>query len=315
MADEILVGSVESFISSGFMGPIILDELREQAIPMNWCREYDISGMNRNTVNIQAWSSLQGAPDDDGVDVDVAYDQQEIIDIANTPLASSNFDLGVGEYGIGSEVSDDSQEDSIGVVDLFNVLNEKFAAAIALAWSKDFVDLFANLTATPVGVSGAGLTTNDLDAAIAQSRRKGIVTGNLTIALHHKQGEDLEAVLTASNAATAVHALAADRFMRAQADQMNGLGADRRIMSYKGYDVYVQGLSAQANAGADEMGCVFVPPSAGQGLATFANVIKRRPRFETDRNARRRTTELFLTARMAPGIQRQDTGIPVITGA
>lgn len=315
MANEIIVGSVGSFISSGFMGPIILAELREQAIPQQWCREYDISSMNRNTVNIQAFSSLQGAPDDDGVAVDTAYDAQEIIDIVNTPMTTSDFDLGVGEYAIGSELSDDSQEDTIGAIDLMNVLREKFAAAIALAWSKDFVDLFAGLVSLPVGVSGAGLTTNDLDAAIAQSRRKGLVTANLTIALHHRQGEDLEAQLTAANAATAVHHLAADRFMRAQVDQANGLGADRRIMSYKGYDVYVNGLSAQVNGGADEIGCVFVPPSAGQGLATFANVIKRAPRFETDRNARRRTSEIFLSARMAPGIQRNDTGIPVITGA
>jgi len=318
MANEIAnqFNSVDSFVSAGFMGPIILEELREQALPMQWSRQYDISNQNRNTVNIQSWNTapIYGTPDDDGVAVDTAYDETELSVIANTQMGSANFDLGVGEYGIAAEVSDDAQEDTIGAIDLFSQVRDRYAFALALAWAKDFSDLFATLPNPPVGTPSAAASSDDLDTAIAFLRRQGLVTGSLVIVLNHKQGEDLEAELKATGAGH-VYEAGADRFMRSQPDAGNGLDESRMIMSYRGYPVYVTGINAQVNGGDSEIGAIFCPPSAGESKSTFANVIKRAPRFETDRNIRRRSTELVLTTRMAPGVHHGMTGVPIITGA
>ncbi len=94
------------------------------------------------------------------------------------------------------------------------------------------------------------------------------------------------------------------------------MGQRRHVLTFRGYPVYATGLGSTANTAADANGATFTPAGPNNDpYATFGNIVKRMPRFETDRNAKGRSTDLVLTMRMGAGELQDATGTLIQTDA
>ncbi len=80
--------------------------------------------------------------------------------------------------------------------------------------------------------------------------------------------------------------------------------------------IYTTGLTDTANAAADVVGAMFVPSSAANDAnATYGQVWKRLPTFETERHAKKRTTDLVMTTRWGVGEIRDLSGVKFVSDA
>ncbi len=128
----------------------------------------------------------------------------------------------------------------------------------------------------------------------------------------------MESAFLATNAAAAVYALSADRILNYQPADNNGMNGDGRVASFRGDAVIATGLTDTANAGADVVGAAFVRSTAfndEQGLTTYGQAWKRMPRFETERHAKKRTTDLVMTIRWGIAELLDPTGVKYVTDA
>ena len=304
---------LNSFIYSAVIQNHMMATLGEHALPMTWCREYDVRGKGSMSVQVGYMQSIYGAGDDDGVDVDTAYDIVENVCLTPISFQSAHYNITCKEYGVATCISDGALENVIGGLDLLDRIENHLQRAIALAWTRDFVDQFQNLTQI-AGISGAALTVADVLAAQAMIRESGtVVSGGLVAVLNNKQVRDLEGELVASTGAAATYASCADKLIGCGMGDNYGLGESRHVLSLRGMPVFATGIGAQA--GGDEVGAIFVPSSpANDAYATFGNVIGRSLRLETDRDVLCRTTNLAMTACLGVGILQNLSGVQLLTG-
>lgn len=316
MANETTTTSANDVTYGAIISPVVLATMAEQSLPMSWCREFDIIAEASNAVDVTSIDSIYGAADDDGAGVDTEYDAVEGTELTNTQVATSKVTLTSAEYGIAVEVTDNVQEDTISGIDLFEYIAGHMSRALALAWTDDFCALSVGLT------TAVGTTTVDLTVAVMLSAQTGIrVAGvvaddGLAYLLDNEAVSNVEGELISTNAAAAIYASAADRLLAVSADPNNGMGAGRHVMGFRNYPVHATGLTDTVNAAADVSSMCFTPSGPrNDPYATFGNVIKRLPRFENERHAKKRTTDLVLTMRMAPGEINDASGTEIISDA
>lgn len=315
MANEVTSTSLNDVTQSAVIEPILLSALAERGQLLALPREFNLVGRNANALDIPILDSIMGTPGDRGAAVDTEFNATEAVEISNTPVTTSKVTITAAEYGIAHEITDNVQEDTLQGIDLLGAIENNMINVLYLAMADDLVALFASLS-TSVGTSGADLTLAQFLAA-----RTGLVTAGvyapdgLVAVLDNQQAADVESALLTTNAAAAVFAMSADRLLNFQPAANGGLGGGTR-MSLMGIPVYTSGLTDTANAGADVIGAIFVPSSAANDAnATFGQVWKRPPSFETERHAKKRTTDLVMTTRWGVGEIRDLSGVKLVTDA
>ena len=89
-------------------------------------------------------------------------------------------------------------------------------------------------------------------------------------------------------------------------------------MNFRGLPVFVSGLGTTANATVDVVGALVCASSAvsdSSGASTFGLGYKRLPRFEAQRQAKQRATDLVMSARAGVTELQDGSGCAVITNA
>lgn len=316
MAAESTTTTINDFTYSAVISTFIMATLAEHSLPMTWCKEFNLIGQPSNSVDVGYFDSVYGSAEDNGAGVDTEYDQTEATPLGNTAIATSKYTLAAAEYGIAVELTDNVGEDSISGVDMMNKIQAHQQRALALAWTKDFVDLFSSVS-NSVGTTTSALTVAQMLSAQVGPRKRGVLADDgLAYVLENNQVDNLEAELISTNAAAAVYAAGADRLLGVGAGPNNGMGSSRHVLSFRGYPVYASGMNPTANSGDDVVGCLFTPDGPNNGpYASFGNVIKRAPRLEPDRSAKGRSSDLVLTMRMAPGELKDESATAIITDA
>ena len=316
MANETTSTSANDIVYSAVIAPVVMAVMAEQNLPMAWCREFDIRSQASNAIDVAIPDSDIGSGDDDGASVDGEFDATEGTGLANTEWSTGKATLTCAEYGIAYEVTDTLEEDHVSGLNLFSIITSHMARALGLAWSKDFVDLASSLS-NSVGTTTADLTIAQMLSAQTGIRtRGGLADDGLVYLLDNEQVLNLEGALIATSTSAASYAAATDRLLGVSAGPNNGMGAGRQVMGFRGYPVVASGLCPTANAAADVVGMCLTPAGPNNNdYATFGNAIKRLPRFESERSAKGRSTDLVLTMRMGPGELVDGSGTKIVTDA
>lgn len=315
MANESTTTTLDDITHASLIEPVMIAALSEKPGLWRFCREFDIRGKSTNAAKIPAETAWWGSPDDNGAGVDTEFAGTQATELGNTAVSTGGVTLTAAEYGVAIEVTDNVEEDSIDGLDMMGRFESRMLHVLSLALDDDFLALFASLSNT-VGTTTADLTIAQLLAAQTGLRTRGVdAPDGVTYIVDTQQALDAENAFIATNAAQAVYAAAADRILGWSPQSNNGM-SNRMVSTFRGYEVHVSGLCDTANAAADAVGACFTHSSAGNdaaGHVTFGMVWKRLPRFETERHAKKRTTDLVMTLRAGFGELLDGSGTAIIT--
>ena len=317
MANETTTTTLDDLTHASLIEPYLIAALSEQPGLYRFCKEFDLRGKSTKALDIPVETSWWGSPDDNGAGVDTEFNASEATVLSNTAVSTSKVTITAAEYGVAIEVTDNVEEDSVDGLDLMLRLEQRMLHVLSLAMEDDFLALFASLS-NGVGTSGSDLTVAQLLDAITGIRIRGAVADSLVGVLDNVQATDIQSALIATNAAAAVFALSADRIINYNPSADRGLSAQRQVATFAGVPMFTSGLTDTANAGADVVGAVFTPSTAfndSAGHVTFGMAWKRLPRFEMERNAKLRTTDLVMTCRWGVAEMTDGSGTKIVTDA
>ena len=317
MANETTTTTLDDLTHASLIEPYLIAALSEQPGLYRFCKEFDLRGKSTKALDIPVETSWWGSPDDNGAGVDTEFNASEATVLSNTAVSTSKVTITAAEYGVAIEVTDNVEEDSVDGLDLMLRLEQRMLHVLSLAMEDDFLALFASLS-NGVGTSGSDLTVAQLLDAITGIRIRGAVADSLVGVLDNAQATDLQTALIATNAAAAVFALSADRIINYNPSADRGLSAQRQVATFAGVPMFTSGLTDTANAGADVVGAVFTPSTAfndSAGHVTFGMAWKRLPRFEMERNAKLRTTDLVMSCRWGVAEMTDGSGTKIVTDA
>ncbi len=314
MANEVTSTSLNDVTQGTLIEAVLLSALSEKGALLMLPREFNLVGRPANAITIPVFDSYWGTPGDRGSAVDTEFNATEAVEISNTPVTTSAVTITAAEYGIAHEITDNVQEDTVDGLDLLGTIENNMVNVLYLAMADDFVALFASLS-TSVGTSGADLSLANFLAARTGLITKGVdAPDGLVAVLDNQQAADIETGILATNAAAAVHMMSADRLLAYRPSANGGMGGGTRGNLF-GIPIFTTGLTDTANAAADAVGAIFVPSSAANDPhATYGQVWKRLPNFETERHAKKRTTDLVMTTRWGVGEIRDLSGVKLVTG-
>ena len=97
-----------------------------------------------------------------------------------------------------------------------------------------------------------------------------------------------------------------------------GLAPSRQMSSFRGAPAFVTGLTDTANAGADVVGACYCPSTAmndATGATTFGIIWKRLPKFESQRQAKSRASDLVMSMRAGVAELQDGSGTKIVTDA
>lgn len=319
MALETTTTSLDDFTHSSLVEPTVIMALTEIAgfVTSNF-REFNGIGKATNALKIPTQTSWWGAPDDDGAGVDTEFNGTEGTALGNTQAASGSVTITCAEYGVASALTDNVGEDSVlDGLEMLNFVTGPMILALGLALDDDGLALLASLS-NSVGSSGSNITIAQMIAAQQGLRVRGANSDAVMYLLDNQQALDIETELQSANAAAAVFALSADRLIGYAPTADHGMGASRHIMNFRGIPVHTNGMTDTANAGADVVGACFCPSTAyndATGATTFGYAWKRLPKFETQRQAKGRSTDLVMTMRAGVAELQDGSGTKIVTDA
>ena len=319
MANEITTTTMNDVTNSALVEPVIILALSEQpGIAVQSCREFSAIGKPTNALTIPTQTSYWGSANDDGAGVDTEFDGTQATALSNTAVSTGAVTLTAAEYGVAHQVTDNVGEDSaIDALELMNLFTGQMLKVLQLALDDDFCALFASLS-NSVGTTTVDLSVANMIAAFSGIRTRGTIADATVYVLDTQQAEDLDTAISAGNAAAAVFALSADRLIGYAPTPDHGIAPGRKMASFRGFPVYVTGLTDTANAAADVVGACYCPTSAfndSTGATTFGLVWKRLPKFETQRQAKSRGTDLVMTMRAGVAELQDGSGTKIVTDA
>lgn len=318
MAAETTTTTLDDLTHTSLVQPVVIAALTEMPGLWKLSREFaSLADQSTSTAKIPKETAWWGAPDDDGVGIDLEFNATEGTDLGNTSAATSSITITAAEYGVAMEITDNVVEDSVRGVDVFGWLESRHLHVINLAMEDDFIALFASLS-NSVGSSGSDLTILQMASAQQNVRVRGAISDTSVYVIDNEQQLNLDTALIAANAAAAIYALSADRMIGYAPTADHGMGAMRATMQFRQFPVYTSGLTDLANASADVVGAFFCATSAqndANGATTFGHVWKRVPRLETDRIVIGRSTLLVTTAKWGCAELQDGSGSAIITDA
>jgi hypothetical protein len=299
MANETTTTTLNDLTNASLVEPYLIAALSEQPGLYRFAKEFDLRGKPTKRLDIPTETSWWGSPNDNAAGVDTEFDATEATVLSNTAVSTGVVSLTAAEYGVAIEVTDNVEEDSVDGLDVMLKLEQRMLHVMSLAMEADFLALFGSLS-NNIGTSGSPLTVANLLKAITDIRIRGTIADSLVAVLSNTQATNLQDALIATNAAAAVFALSADRILNYNPSADRGLSAQRQVASFAGVPVFTSGLVPTANLAVDAVGAAFTPSTAfndNAGHVTYGMAWKRLPRFEVERNAKMRTTDLVMTCR------------------
>ena len=302
MANKTTTTTLNDLTHAGLIEPYLIAALSENPGIWRTAKEFNIINKSTNAALIPSETSWWGAAADAGAGVDTEFDGTEGTDLGNTAVSTGGVTCTAAEYGVSVEVTDNVGEDSIDGIDFIARIEQRMLHVLGLAMEDDFLALFASLSNT-IGTTTVDLTIANMLQGQQDLRTRGANIDSMVHVLDNAQAADIEGALTATNAAAAIYAQAADRILHWDPGADAGMGVSggqRTISTFKGNPVLSTGMTDTANAGADVVGAAYAPTSAyndNTGHTTFGMCWKRLPRFETDRHAKGRVTDLVMTCR------------------
>lgn len=319
MANEITTSTLDDLTNANLVEPVVIMALSEQpGIAIESCREFSLIGKPATGIKIPTQTAYWGSANDRGAGVDTEFDGTQGTALSNTGVSSGSVTCTPSEYGVAHQLIDNVGEDSVlDGLELMNLFTGGMLLALNLALDDDFIANFANLS-NSVGSTGVDLTAANLLSAQQGLRTRGVVADRIQYLIDNQQASDAEANLTSSGTSMAVFALAADRILNWQPTPGNGMASNRVISYFRGIPVVASGLTDTANTGADVVGACYCPTSAfndASGATTYGIVWKRMPRFETQRQAKARGTDLVMTMRAGTAELQDGSGTAIITDA
>ncbi len=298
MANETTTSTLDDLTNSSLVQPLMIAALSEQpGIAVRNCREFDLTGQPTNAAKIAVEHSYWGSANDRGAGVATAFNATEATALSNTAFSTDSVTCTAAEYGVATQLTDNTQEDSVSGVALLQRFMARMLSVLQLAIDDDYIALFSGLSQS-VGVSGSAATVAQMLAAMQGIRTRGAVTDSVAYVLGNVTTNYIESALTTGTAAQ--FAMAADRVINYMAGANYGLDKNRQVMLFRGAPVTSTGLTDTANAGADEVSacvCATSQFSDDSGATTHGIAWKRFPRFETQRQAKARGTDIVMTAR------------------
>lgn len=319
MANETTTTTLDDFTHSSLTEPTVIMALTEQAgfVTRNF-REFSAIGKSTNAIKIPTQTAWWGSPDDDGAGVDTEFNGTEGTALSNTAVASGAVTITCAEYGVAAALTDNVGEDSVlDGLEMLNFVTGPMILALGLALDDDGLALLASLS-NSVGSTGVDLTLAQTIAAQQGLRTRGVNADAVAYILDNEQALNIETALQSTNAAAAVHALANDRLIGYAPTADHGMGSSRHVMNFRGIPVFTNGMTDTANAAADVVGACFCPSTAfndASGATTFGYAWKRLPRFETQRQAKGRSTDLVMTMRAGVAELQDGSGTKIVTDA
>lgn len=315
MALESTTTSLNDFTHSSLIEPTVIMALTEQAgLVTRTFREFSAIGKATNAIAIPTQTSWWGSPDDDGAGVDTEFNATEGTAIGNTQVASGVVTITCAEYGVAMALTDNVGEDSVlDGLEMLNFVTGPMILALGLALDDDGIALFGSLS-NSVGTSGSDLTIAQAIAAQQGLRVRGANADAVLYVLDNEQALNIETELQSTNAAAAVFALSADRVIGYAPTGDHGMGASRQIMNLRGFPVITTGLTTAD--GTNVTGACYCPSTAyndASGATTFGYAWKRLPRFETQRQAKGRSTDLVMTMRAGVAELQDGSGTKIVT--
>lgn len=319
MANETTTTTMDDVTNASLVEPVIIMALSESpGIAIRSCREFNGIGKPTNALKIPIQTSYWGSPADRGAGVDGEWDATQGTALANTPVSTGGVTITAGEYGVAHALTDNVGEDSaIDGAELMSLFTGTMLKVLLLALDDDFIALFASLSNT-VGSTGVDLTLAQGIAATHNIVVRGAIADAIEYVLDPEQVANVHAAVLSTNAAAAVYAPSADRLIGFAPSADRGAGPTRKVATLNGWPITLSGLTDTANAGADVVGAAFCPTTAQNdttGATTFALMWKRLPRFETQRQAKGRSTDLVMTMRAALAELQDGSGTSIITDA
>lgn len=317
MANEITTTTANDLVNSTLVQNSIIMALSEQPGLSRFCREFNLIGQPTLAASIPTETAYWGSANDDGVGLDTEFNGTEATSLSNTAVSTGVVTCTPTEYGVAHALTDNVGEDSVQGVDFLSLVTGRMLHVLNLAMDDDFLALFASLS-NSVGTTTADLTLAQLIAAQQGIRVRGAVADSLVYILDNQQCSDAESALIAGSTSAAVFALSADRLINYAPTSDNGMSAMRNVMTFRGVPVYSSGLTDTANSGDDVVGACFCPSSAyndASGATTFGMSWKRLPRFETQRQAKLRATDLVMTCRAGFAELQDGSGTKIVTDA
>jgi hypothetical protein len=313
-ANETTTSTLDDYTNASLVEPTVILALTERPGLMRFCREFNMIGKPALAISIPTETSYWGSANDRGASVATAFNATQATSISNTAVSSGNVSLTPAEYGVATALTDNVQEDSVPI-DVLNQIMSRMLFVLAMAMEDDYLAQLVNLSQV-VGVSGSPLTLAQAIAAQQGLRTRGVVADALAYIFDNKQASDMESLLMTTNAAAAQFALSADRLIGYAPAPDNGMGPSRQVMTLRGLPVFATGMTDTANAGVDVVGACVCPSSAfndANGSTTHGMAWKRLPRFETQRQAKLRATDMVMTCR-AGFVELQDgAGTSIVT--
>lgn len=315
MANETTTTTLDDVVHPFLIEPTLIAALSEKPGLFRFCEERSLIGKAATAAKLASETAWWGSPDDTGTGVDTEFNATEGTDLSNTAVSTGSITCTPAEYGVAIEVTDNVEEDAVDGIDLFGLFERRMVHVLSLAFEDDFLALFAGLS------NSVGTTTVDLSIAQLLSAQTGLRTrgvdapDGVVYVLDTQQALDVENAFISTNAAAAVYAAATDRVL-AWSPQSNHGMSNRMISTFRGFEVWVSGLTDTANAAADAVGACFTPSTANNdtaGHVTFVMAWKRLLRFETERHAKKRTTDLVMTARWGCAERLDGSGTKIVT--
>lgn len=317
MALEITTTSLSDTTHAYLIAPTIIYALGENPGFIRFCREFDYIGKPTNAAQIPTENAYWGAANDRGVGVATAFNAAQATSLANTPYTSSHVTVTAAEYGVAHSLVDNVLEDAVDGLDLMNLFQGRMLHVLQLAMDDDYIALWSSLT-NFVGISNNAPTIAQMISAQQGLRIRGVIADALAYVLDNVTSNYIEAAFVATSTNIATYAMAADRLINYHPTPDNGMNPARQVMTFRGLPVYTSGLTDTANAGVDAVSACIAPSTANNdstGATTHAMVWKRMPRFETQRQAKLRATDLVMVARAGFSTLQNGAGTAIITKA
>jgi len=317
MANETTTITLNDLTHTALIEPVMILALSEQpGIANRVCREFNLVGKPAIAASIPtetSWWGSPGAASDESVDTE--FDAAQGVALGNTAFSTGQVTITPSEYGVAALMTDNVGEDS--VIDFFNHSMRRMLHVLTLAMDVDLLALLGSLS-NSVGTTNTDLSVANMISAQQGVRTRGAVADSTAYILENYQAANLETALSAASTSVATYALATDRLIGYAPTADHGMSSIRHSMNFRGAPVYVTGLTVTANAAVDAVGAFICPTSAfndANGSTVFGCAWKRLPRFEAQRQAKLRSTDLVMTARWGVAELQDGAGTAIITNA
>ena len=295
--------TISEMVQSEWISPAIQMASKDAAVVFRFAKDHDRTEPGA-AAKVRLVREVSDVDDQNAID---ALDQAEGDDITATAFNTTDVEFDPSEYGIARDVTDDSVEDGVLGMGLYEYLVTSAGQDLAIGFDDDLASLLAGFSTT-VGTSGQDMELADMAEAVSKLDDANMNEGGGAVfVLGANQKFNL---LTKAQAGQGT--LLADFVSIAGSEEGNPASFVGRYLQYP---IWYSTLTDTANTGDDTTGALFVRGDEGRNprSAAIATSVKRHPRPELDRDASGRITEVVVTMRRGSAENIDDSGVSIVT--